>query len=84
MATSVLMLNGKRFLTSGEVSERLHIDQRTVLRWVERASKGRCPELLKRLEWTRDPTNGFTYFSEPSVQEIQQELLRTRPRRLRK
>ncbi len=84
MSESIFLLNGMRYLTSGQVSDLLKIDQRTVLRWVERASKGKCPELLKRLVWTRDPTNGFTYFREDSVRDVQRELLRTRPLRKRK
>lgn len=85
MPDAVYVLNGERYLTSGQVSEILGIDQRTVLRWIDRATKkGRCPEILKRLVWTRDPTNRFTYFREDTVREIQKTLVRTRPRRQRK
>jgi len=83
MGSAMYVLDGVRYLTSGEVAEMLKIDQRTVLRWVARASRGRCPELLKRLVWTRDPSNGFTYFQEASVLSIRTELMRHRPQRLR-
>ncbi len=79
MGATTYDLGGTRYLTSGQVAELLGIDQRTVLRWVERVRKGRCPELLRRLEWKRDPVNGFTYFTEKSVKEIRRELLLNRP-----
>jgi len=83
MSSLVLEIGGERYLTTGQVAALLDTNQRTVLRWVARKEKGRCPELLKRLECLRDPTNGFTYFKEQSVLEIRKHLLPKRKVRRR-
>lgn len=81
MGATVYELGGVKYITSGQAAGILGIDQRTVLRWVERVRKGKCPKLLQRLVWMRDPVSGFTYFSEPSVMALRKELLRARPTR---
>ena len=79
MAATVYLINGARYLTSGEVASRLGVAQRTVLRWANRAAKGNCPKLLQKLEMIKDPMTGFLYFKEQSVSKLAPFVLKKRP-----
>lgn len=75
---------GVRYLTSGLVAKLLGVNQRTVLRWVERAGKPKAPQLLKTLVVHQDPISGFTYFREDAVLALKQELMTSRPIRVKR
>jgi len=83
MSATVYIINGVRYLTTGEVATRLGVAQRTVLRWAQRAARGDCPELLQKLEAIKDPLTGFFYFKEASVAKLVPYVLRKRPVRTR-
>lgn len=80
----IYLLDGVRYLSSGQVATLLKVDQRTVLRWVKRVSMPTAPKLLKTLVWIRDPISGFTYFSEKSILAFKHQLAISRPMRVRR
>jgi hypothetical protein len=65
-----IIIDGKPYISSTSAGSILGVSAKTVLRWLQLQSRKNCPDLVRLLQFTKDPITGYTFLLLSSVEEV--------------